>query len=99
MSIEDSLVLSTLLGRAQTVAHAVVALEVYDTVRRERTQKIVVSSRETGIIMTGKGSKTGLKLENLKEELPHRWDFIISFDNKKHCEDAIKLMESSLNSI
>lgn len=94
MSVEDSLVLSTLLGRAQTVAHAIVALEVYDTVRRERTQKIVESSRETGIIMTGKGKKTGLSLKSLREELPQRWDFIINFDIRKHCEEAIELMES-----
>lgn len=94
MSIEDSLVLSTLLGRAETVAHAIVALKVYDTVRRERTQRIVESSRETGVMMTGKGKKTGLNLKNLKEELSQRWDFIINFDIQEHCEEAIQLMES-----
>lgn len=99
MSIEDSLVLSTLLGHAKTVAHAIIALEVYDKVRLERTQKIVESSRETGVMMTGKGKKTGLNLKSLKEELPQRWDFIINFDNKKHCDQAIELMESLLKNI
>lgn len=94
MSIEDSLVLSTLLGNAQTVAHAIIALKVYDTARRERTQRIVESSRETGFIMTGKGKETGLNLKVLKEKLPQRWNFIINFDNKKHCEEAVELMES-----
>lgn len=94
MSIEDALVLSTLLGNAQTVAHALIALKVYDTARRERTQRIVESSRETGVIMTGKGKVTGLNLKVLKEELPQRWDFIINFDNKKHCDEAVELMKS-----
>ncbi|KAI7782605.1 hypothetical protein LA080_013093 [Diaporthe eres] len=37
MAIEDSLVLSTLLGRAETAAQASLALEVYDQVRRPHT--------------------------------------------------------------
>ncbi|ROV86841.1 hypothetical protein VMCG_10897 [Cytospora schulzeri] len=95
MSIEDSLILSTLLRRAATPAEAQIALEVYDRVRRPRTQRIVESSRGTGIIMTGKGEE-GLDLAWLKQNLLPRWDFILDFDNKKHRDEALEMMESRL---
>ena len=53
MSIEDSLILSTLLGRAKTPVEVLTALKVYDQVRRPRTQRIVESSRATGDMLTG----------------------------------------------
>ncbi|KAK7749036.1 hypothetical protein SLS53_001062 [Cytospora paraplurivora] len=61
MFIEDNIVLSTLLGRAETPAQAQMALKVYDEVRCPRTQRIVRSSRGTGIIVTGRGKDTGLE--------------------------------------
>lgn len=94
MSIEDSLILSTLLGRAQTVPQARKALEVYDRVRRPRTQRIVESSRGTGMIFLGKGDE-GLNLAWLKQNLMPRWDFIIDFDNKKHRDEAVRMMQDN----
>lgn len=96
MSVEDSLILSTLLGLAKTPAEAIAALRVYDLVRRPRTQKIVESSRGTGDIMTGKGPGTGLDLAKLKEKLLPRWDFIINLDNEKHAEEAKQLLAKEL---
>lgn len=96
MTIEDSLILSTLLGRASSTAEAVVALNVYDQLRRPRTQRIVESSRETGKNLAGKGSETGLDLGKLREKLLPRWDFIIDFDNEKHRDEALELMEAEL---
>lgn len=96
MTIEDSLILSTLLGRAFSPAEAIIALKVYDQSRRPRTQRIVESSRETGRILAGRGSETGLDLEKLREKLLPRWDFIIDFDNEKHRDEALELMEAEL---
>lgn len=93
MSIEDTLVLSTLLGRSKTIEEAIVALRVYDQVRRPRTQRIVESSRGTGVIMTGRGDETGLDLAKLKEKVLPRWDFILDFDNAKALDEAIKIMD------
>lgn len=95
MSIEDSLILSTLLGRAENVPQAKKALEVYDRVRRPRTQRIVESSRGTGMIFLGKGDE-GLDLTWLKQNLMPRWDFIIDFDNEKHRDDAVRMMQAEL---
>ncbi len=96
MSIEDSLILSTLLGRARTLDEATTALEVYDKVRRPRTQRIVESSRETGLIMAGLGEETKLDSAQLKAKLLPRWDFILDFDNGRHRDEAIEMMEKEL---
>ncbi|KAI6084895.1 FAD/NAD(P)-binding domain-containing protein [Hypoxylon rubiginosum] len=96
MTIEDSLVLSTLLGRAKTPAEAQTALKVYDKIRRPRTQRIVESSRGTGMILNGRGEETGLDLGKLREKLLPRWDFIIDYDNKAHLKEAVDMMEREL---
>lgn len=96
MAIEDSLILSTLLGASRIPSEAVTALRVYDQVRRPRTQRVVESSRVTGDIMTGKGQETGLELAKLKEKLLPRWEFIIDFDVEKHIKEAREIFEREL---
>ncbi|KAI1097693.1 FAD/NAD(P)-binding domain-containing protein [Jackrogersella minutella] len=96
MSIEDSLILSTLLGHAKTPAEGLTALKIYDHIRRPRTQRIVESSRLTGLMLTGRGEEIGLDLEKLREKLLPRWDFILDFDNEKHRNDAVEMMEKEL---
>lgn len=95
MSIEDSLILSTLLGRAGDPAEAQVALRVYDQVRRPRTQHIVESSRGTGDIMVGKG-EGDLDLAWLRQNVLSRWDFILDLDIEKHRDEALEMMKSEL---
>jgi salicylate hydroxylase len=92
MSLEDSLVLSTLLGHATTPAEARLALQAYDQVRRPRTQRIVESSRVTGAILTG---ADGLAQPYVKEPGPllRRWDFIIDLDVEQHAKEAVELMD------
>ncbi|KAI1767169.1 FAD/NAD(P)-binding domain-containing protein [Hypoxylon sp. FL1150] len=75
MSIEDSLILSTLLGHAESHVEAIAALKIYDHVRRPRTQLIVESSRIMGTILTGNNEDMGLDPKKLKS-LTSRWDFI-----------------------
>lgn len=96
MTIEDSLILSTLLGRAFSRTEAVIALRIYDQLRRPRTQRIVESSRETGTILAGRGVETGLDLEKLREKLLPRWNFIIDFDNEKYRDEALRLMDEEI---
>jgi salicylate hydroxylase len=96
MSIEDSLILSTLLGRAKSPAEARTALKVYDEVHRPRTQRIVESSRGTGLIVAGLGEETKTDYGKLKEKLLPRWDFIVDFDNENHRGEALRLFEKLL---
>lgn len=96
MSLEDSLILSTLLGRANTPSEAQVALNVYDRARRARTQRIVESSRVTGRILSGLGEDTGLDFDKIREKTLIRWDFIVDFDNAKARDEAVELMKQDV---
>ncbi|KAF2206737.1 hypothetical protein CERZMDRAFT_52467 [Cercospora zeae-maydis SCOH1-5] len=97
MSMEDALVLSSLLGRISTREQAVVALQVYDEARRPRTQRIVDSSRETGLIFTGKNPDYPMDFAGLNGKLVQRWDFILDFDNAKARDEAVQKLEERLH--
>ncbi|KAI0402966.1 salicylate hydroxylase [Xylaria palmicola] len=94
MSIEDSLILSTLLGHAASPLEARAALKAYDQVRRPRTQRIVESSRGTGTMLIGKG-ETGVEMKRLGNLLP-RWDFILDIDMLEHRNEAMQKMQDEL---
>ena len=96
MSIEDSLILSTLLGHAKCPTEARVALRVYDSVRRPRTQRVVELSKGTGHIVTCQDPETGLDASKLKEKLRHRWNYILDFDLLEHKDQAVRQMEAEL---
>lgn len=96
MSIEDALILSTLLGRAITPRDAEAALRVYDEIRRPRTQRVVYSSRGTGLIIMGRGKETRLDPTLLQEHLSPRWDFIYNFDVGRHRDEALKELSVEL---
>lgn len=93
MSVEDSFIISSLLSHATTKNEAVNALKAYDEVRRPRTQRIVESSLGTGAIMTGRGGETKMPLDQVKEKLTHRWDFILGIELEKHRDEAIDIMD------
>lgn len=93
MSVEDSFIISSLLSQAKTTNEAVNALKAYDQVRRPRTQRIVESSLGTGAIMTGRGGETKMPLDQVKEKLTHRWDFILGIELEKHRDEAVAIMD------
>lgn len=91
------MILSSLLGRAKTAAEAQVALQVYDQVRRPRTQRIVDSSRRTGNLFTGSCDDFDVNdMGKMREEMEHRWDFIMYIDMQKHLDDAVAMMDKQL---
>lgn len=92
MSIEDTMILSTLLGSVKTPTEARKALDVYDKIRRPRTQRIVESSRGTGEIMTGRNPEFGLDLEKMRTGLLPRWDFILDLDMVGHRDEALEML-------
>lgn len=99
MSVEDSMILFTLLGRAQSPEDARAGLQIYDSLRRARTQKVVESSRGTGQLVTGQDHETGLDATKLQDKLRHRWDFILDFDVEKHREDALRQMTAHMQAV
>lgn len=77
MCIEDTMILSTLLGCVSTSAEATKALKVYDQIRRPRTQAVVEASKQTGELLTGSDAEVGIQGKKLKKALDNRWDFIV----------------------
>lgn len=95
MSIEDSLILSTLLGQAKTAHEATKTLGIYDTLRRSRTQRVVKASHEQGVMWSGRGSETGLDAAKLEAKFAHGWDFIHYFDLEAHRDEALEMLRCS----
>lgn len=96
MSIEDALILSTLLGQTRTSHEALDALRVYDSTRRPRTQRVVKASHDQGVMWSGRGSETGLDATKLERDFSRGWDFIHFFDVETHRDEALQLLKASL---
>ncbi|KAG8163704.1 hypothetical protein KVR01_007001 [Diaporthe batatas] len=90
MAFEDVAVLQELLRNTGSPADICAALKAYDMVRRPRCQRVINSSRETGIILCGKDAKADLDPQKIGEALAHMWDFIMGLDMRAHRADALK---------
>ncbi|GAM83298.1 hypothetical protein ANO11243_012850 [Dothideomycetidae sp. 11243] len=93
MAIEDALVMSNLLNSLPT-SDIPRAFAVFDAVRRPRTQKLVRTSHEAGVLydlqLPGVMDDTKLVAENLKQRFGWIWDFDLS----KHVEEAKAMLKS-----
>lgn len=96
MSIEDALILSTLLGRTKTPREAVNALKIYDTTRRPRTQRVVKASHDHGVMWAGRGSETGLDATKLEKGFSGGWDFIHFFDLEAHRNETLQMLHDRM---
>ncbi|KAI0024482.1 salicylate hydroxylase [Xylariomycetidae sp. FL0641] len=90
MAFEDAMVLQELLKNVNCAADISLAFKAYDTLRRPRCQRIIDSSRETGMILCGQNADVGLNPEKLREALAPRWQFIMDLDMNAHKEEALK---------
>ncbi|TKX24585.1 6-methylsalicylic acid decarboxylase [Elsinoe australis] len=94
MAIEDALVMSNLLEGVERTPRGIRRVfEVYDKVRRPRTQKVVRTSNEAGRCYDYMLEGVGDDLEKVKADLAHRWDWIWYEDLGKHVEDAKALLK------
>jgi salicylate hydroxylase len=106
-AIEDAMVLSYLLGKCLDPAKVCtykypqkpqriipLALQAYDAVRRFRSQKVVVTSREMGNIISGAEPNTGLDIEKMRQRLDGREDWIWRDDTWKQVEDGLLMFEA-----
>ncbi|KIW84846.1 hypothetical protein Z517_00234 [Fonsecaea pedrosoi CBS 271.37] len=94
MAIEDAAVLSRLLGEMHTpeTVHLARAFAAYDSMRRERDQRLVVASRNAGMLYEFETPGVEDDLERIRRILDSQWDWIWNLDIWVHCEEAIKLM-------
>lgn len=92
-AFEDAAILGTLLGEVKTPSDVVHAFGAYSSVRKDRCQRVIDSSRGTGLIMCGK-SAAGLEPAKIGGELSGRWDFISGLDLQTHKKEALVKMRA-----
>ena len=95
-AIEDALVLETLLGRVQDPKHIPNAFAAFDQVRKARSQRVVTTSREAGLLFGMRAKGVGDNLEKIKEKVETRMNWIWNRDMEKQNAEAIALYEESL---
>jgi salicylate hydroxylase len=98
MAFEDAMVLQTLLADVRDASQLAAALQAYDATCRPRSQRVVASSRETGVILCGSAPGIGVEPDQLLASLATRWGFIHELDMKAHKAEARSLMHELLNS-
>jgi salicylate hydroxylase len=89
MSMEDAVVLSSLLGHSKTVEQAVIALRVYDESRRPRGERLVDASRETGKLHTGRLGGVDFVKEAMAAAEKDRFKWILDFDIQGQRDETI----------
>jgi salicylate hydroxylase len=63
------------------------------SVRRPRTQRLVTTSRDAGMLYDFQKENVGDNPVLVKEDLFHRMKWIWDLDVTEHCENVVKLME------
>ncbi|BGP20098.1 hypothetical protein JCM10213v2_008233 [Rhodosporidiobolus nylandii] len=102
-AVEDSLFLAALLAhpsvansspsaRSSAIARA---LNIYQTERHPRAQKVQVTSREAGKLYEFLDPDAGDDLGQIKKNLEARMDWIWSFDTEKELERVTELLDEA----
>ncbi|XP_014562683.1 hypothetical protein COCVIDRAFT_83369 [Bipolaris victoriae FI3] len=92
MGIEDVYILSELLSQCTSKSDIAKAFHAYDAVRRPRSQKLVKTSREAGMLWELEGEGVGDDLEALKQNALTRMNWIWDHDITEDLTRAIGLM-------
>jgi salicylate hydroxylase len=93
---EDALVLNELLGRITDVKQITEAFKAYDKVRRPRTQRVVTTSREAGLLLSMRNPSVGGDLQKIKELVETRMLWMWDKDMNEQVQDAVNMMEEFL---
>lgn len=92
MAIEDSYVLSNLVAAAKDAGDIEGAFRAFDAVRRERTQRLVKTSREAGQLYDFELPGVGSDVDKIRENLDGRMGWIWDEDLRAELEQGKKLM-------
>lgn len=102
MAIEDAYILGNLIAAALVgenvdAGKAIpAAFRVYDASRRQRTQRLVEDSRETGQLYDLEHSEFGTDKEKIKGTLLTRMDWVWKHDLQDELRDATDQLRNSL---
>lgn len=92
-AFEDAMILGALLGEIKQPADLAAAFQVFDSVRRDRCQRVIDSSRGTGLILCGQDPDAGLDHSKMMGVLAPRWGFIGGLDLVAYKEEALAKMK------
>ncbi|ROV87740.1 hypothetical protein VMCG_10580 [Cytospora schulzeri] len=93
-AFEDAMILGTLLREAKVSCELDRAFQAYDAVRRDICQRVIDSSRGTGMIFCGQDPDAGLDPGKIRGLLAPRWGFIAGIDLAAYKEGALKEMKA-----
>ncbi|KAF2023135.1 salicylate 1-hydroxylase-like protein [Setomelanomma holmii] len=94
MCIEDVYILSQLLSACQSRKDFERAFSAYDELRRPRSQKLVKTSREAGMLWEFEGDNVGDDLEILESHAKKRMDWIWDHEIVDDLQRAVKLLKA-----
>lgn len=96
MALEDAYILSNVLGRVKEGSDDEIsaAFEAYNAARRERSQKLVTTSRKAAEIY--EFQRAGDSAEDIKAALGDWYKWIWEHDLEKDLQEAFEIMDSKL---
>ncbi|TLD19488.1 mannitol 1-phosphate dehydrogenase [Venturia nashicola] len=94
MCVEDSYIMSNLLGEVQDKKDIAKAFAVYDQVRRPRSQNLVKTSREAGMLY--EMELVGEEREKIKANLENRMKWLWDYDIEGELKVAKTLLEKAM---
>ena len=96
MALEDAYILSNVLGRVKEgrSEEIAAAFEGYNMLRKERTQKLVATSRKVAEIY--EFQEVGDEAETVRTKLESWYQWIWEHDLEKDLQEAFGIMESKL---
>jgi salicylate hydroxylase len=94
MGVEDVYILSELLSQCNAKSDIEKAFHAYDAVRRPRSQNLVKTSREAGMLWDLEGEGVGDDLEALKQNALTRMNWIWDHDILGDLTQAKEIMKN-----
>jgi len=91
MAIEDAYILSVLLSGVEEASDLEGAFSRYESLRKERTQRLVRSSREQAAIYDFQADGVEDDVGKIAALLPQRWDWIWDYDLDQELPEAQRL--------
>ncbi|KAK2599766.1 hypothetical protein N8I77_011492 [Diaporthe amygdali] len=92
-AFEDALILGTLLGEVKRPSEISHAFQAYSAIRKDRCQRVIDSSRGTGLIFCGQDPEAGLEPDKIMGLLAPRWGKIGGIDFDTYKEEALAKMK------
>jgi salicylate hydroxylase len=95
MAIEDTYVLSNLLGSCKSKDEIEKAFEAYDSVRVPRALKVTAMSKQQGRLLSMQRKDVGDDLEKIAALLEKEARWIWDVDLEAHLAEAMEVFEKS----